>query len=330
MGNLIRLLTRSDGGADRSSDVFIDMEFAEPTEAEQAHYASAVAVLARTDEIMRSMREYPGAANEIRNALTDPNNEELQERAWASVQDLVRRLQEAYSFGQELETLISSLLESLCSAEKTAKEHLEQQQALFTQFALIIDFVIKFDEVKMKTPTMTNDLSYYKRVHRRHKTEGALSDEEVSKMSIFYAQHTPMMRLLTECTGAFMSAHKNLPVNTTSECLAAIADICRGLVANPDLRQRLKKPEETVPLCLRVMVGVCVLYDYVHPLGVFARGSLVDIRACIRVLRPDQHHQAQQPGEKQLCEALLNVLKYSTRTLNNPSTPKSLQALLSD
>lgn len=275
---------------------------------------------------MNSMRDYPGAAAEIRDALNEPNSSEVQQRAWESVQALVRRLQEAYSFGQELESLISALLESLCSAEQTAKEHLEQQQALFTQFALIIDFVIKFDEVKMKTPTMTNDLSYYKRVHRRFKAEGALSDEEVSKMSIFYAQHTPMMRLLTECTGAFMSAHKNLPVNTTSECLAAIADICRGLVANSELRQRLQKPEETVPLCLRVMVGVCVLYDYVHPLGVFARGTLVDIRACIRILKDDLH----LPGyNRQLCDALLNVLRYSTRTLNNPGTPKSLQQLLS-
>ena len=35
--------------------------------------------------------------------------------------------------------------------------------------------------------------------------------------------------------------------------------------------------EETVMFCLRVMVGVIVLYDHVHPVGAFCKSSTIDV-----------------------------------------------------
>lgn len=35
--------------------------------------------------------------------------------------------------------------------------------------------------------------------------------------------------------------------------------------------------EATVSFCLRVMVGVIILYDYVHPVGAFAKSSKIDV-----------------------------------------------------
>lgn len=35
--------------------------------------------------------------------------------------------------------------------------------------------------------------------------------------------------------------------------------------------------EDTVSFCLRVMVGVIILYDYVHPVGAFAKSSKIDV-----------------------------------------------------
>lgn len=35
--------------------------------------------------------------------------------------------------------------------------------------------------------------------------------------------------------------------------------------------------EETVSFCLRVMVGVIILYDHVHPVGAFAKTSKIDV-----------------------------------------------------
>lgn len=47
------------------------------------------------------------------------------------------------------EKVVVQLLDKLCSAEMSPREHLETQQALFKQFAEILDFVFKFDEIKV-------------------------------------------------------------------------------------------------------------------------------------------------------------------------------------
>ncbi len=35
--------------------------------------------------------------------------------------------------------------------------------------------------------------------------------------------------------------------------------------------------EETALFCLRVMVGVIILYDHVHPVGAFAKKAAIDV-----------------------------------------------------
>ena len=47
------------------------------------------------------------------------------------------------------EVTVQQLLRALCSNNMTPKQHLEQQQALFKQFAEILDFVLKFDDLKV-------------------------------------------------------------------------------------------------------------------------------------------------------------------------------------
>uniref|UniRef100_A0A183TGS3 CYRIA-B_Rac1-bd domain-containing protein n=1 Tax=Schistocephalus solidus TaxID=70667 RepID=A0A183TGS3_SCHSO len=62
----------------------------------------------------------------------------------------------------------------------------------------------------------------------------------------------------------------------TAFCLAAMAHICRGLLAKPCLRGRVTKAD-TLMLCLRVMTGVIILYDHVDPSGVFRKTSKLDV-----------------------------------------------------
>ena len=35
--------------------------------------------------------------------------------------------------------------------------------------------------------------------------------------------------------------------------------------------------EDTAVFCLRVMVGVIILYDHVHPVGAFAKKAAIDV-----------------------------------------------------
>ena len=47
------------------------------------------------------------------------------------------------------EAMVVDLLGVLCSDEMSSREHLEMQQALFKQFAEILDFTLKFDDLKV-------------------------------------------------------------------------------------------------------------------------------------------------------------------------------------
>ncbi|EPQ19006.1 Protein FAM49B [Myotis brandtii] len=54
-----------------------------------------------------------------------------------------------------------------------------------------------------------------------------------------------------------------------------MASVCRVMLETPEYRSRFTN-EETVSFCLRVMVGVIILYDHVHPVGAFAKTSKID------------------------------------------------------
>lgn len=59
------------------------------------------------------------------------------------------------------------ILWELCSGPLSPTQHLETQQALVKQFAEILDFVLKFDDMKMTNPAIQNDFSYYRRTVSR-------------------------------------------------------------------------------------------------------------------------------------------------------------------
>ena len=77
--------------------------------------------------------------------------------------------------------------------------------------------------------------------------------------------------------------------------------------------------EDTILFVLRVMVGVIILYDHVHPVGAFVKSSHIDVRGSIKVLK-------EQPPN--VVEGLLNALRYTTRHLNDVTTPKNIKSLL--
>ena len=132
--------------------------------------------------------------------------------------------------------MIPEILSQLCSSDLTPTQHLETQQALVKQFAEILEFVLKFDEYKvnslpasfflnfstykifqMTTPAIQNDFSYYRRMMSRQSLSsseagGAMiaGDEPVdsylaSRMSMFDAQPTPMLSVLSEAMTKFLS-----------------------------------------------------------------------------------------------------------------------------
>ncbi|ELT88316.1 hypothetical protein CAPTEDRAFT_148019 [Capitella teleta] len=326
MGNLLRVLYNRGDDSPTRVDIFVDFENAQATPEEQPTWSRVDAVLKYTGGILRELHQYKGASAEIREAISNPQNEFNQDRAWEAVVPLVSQLKKYHDFSIALEMVVQQLLAALCSNSMTPKQHLESQQALFKQFAEILDFVLKFDDLKMTNPAIQNDFSYYRRTLSRMKmTSGedidsnfAVNNETANRMSLFYAHATPMLKILSDTTAKFVSDNKDLPVENTTDCLSTMASICRVMIENPNYRSKFQN-EETIMFCLRVMVGVIILFDHVHPVGAFSRGSNIDMKSTIRVLKD------QTPAK---VEGLLNALRYTTKHLNDESTPRTTKSLL--
>nr|XP_018916474.1 PREDICTED: protein FAM49B-like [Bemisia tabaci] len=328
MGSLLSLLSRDESNccSYQKYDVFLDFENAQPTPDERLVYMEVQSVLEQCDIILDEIQCYKGAGKEIREAITTPT-EECQLRAWKTVMPLVAKLKRFYLFSTDLERIVPMILGELCSGNSTPTQHLDSQQALVKQFAEILEFVLKFDEYKMKTPAIQNDFSYYRRTITRQRMcdnefsrrDGKeVSNELANRMSLFYAHATPMLRALSDATSKFVCENPEIPIEQTTEMLSTMTKVCLRMLENPSLISQFER-EETRLLVLRVMVGLVILYDHVHPQGVFVKGNGVDVKGCIKLLK-------EQPSVRS--EGLLNALRYTTKHFNEESTPKYVRNLL--
>uniref|UniRef100_A0A493TBB6 CYRIA/CYRIB Rac1 binding domain-containing protein n=2 Tax=Anas platyrhynchos platyrhynchos TaxID=8840 RepID=A0A493TBB6_ANAPP len=336
MGNLLKVLTYNE--LDQGPNFFLDFENAQPTEAETAVWNQVNAVLEEAQGVLAELQSYTGAGQEIREAIQNPGDLRLQERAWSAVCPLVAKLKRFYEFSLRLgegseppfpppapppascappttsnsggphpggalprasvspagagvvtggalsaENALRSLLEALTSPPYAPTQHLEREQALAKQFAEILHFTLSFDELKMTNPAIQNDFSYYRRTISRNRinnlqldAESEVNNEMANRMSLFYAEATPMLKTLSNATTKFVSENKTLPIEDTTDCLSTMACVCRVMLETPEYRSRFTNTE-TLLFCMRVMVGVIILYDHVHPVGAFAKTSKIDV-----------------------------------------------------
>jgi len=326
MGNLLKVLNDK-SGKKTTADFFIDFEAAKPTPEEEAVYAKVKTVLDKSSSVLQELSEYRGAGEAIRMAISHPKDEAEQTAAWDAVCPLVSKLKAFYDYSAEVEAVLPELLHGLC--QDNPVESLEKKQALAKQCAEILSFVLKFDDLKMNNPAIQNDFSYYRRTLSRLKMQDPGSDdsavvnnEEANRMSLFYAYPTPMLRCVSEATTKFVSENKSIPIENTTDCLAMMSSICRIMTEQPEYYERFSSAE-TVQFCQRVMVASLILYDHVHLVGAFKKGSAIDIRATIKVLKL---HQGS--GQESFVNGLMNALRYTTKHLNDEDTPKNIKALL--
>ncbi|XP_076669693.1 CYFIP-related Rac1 interactor B isoform X2 [Andrena cerasifolii] len=307
MGKLLSLLARDESTCctPQKYDVFLDFENAQPSDIERETFEAVQRVLKNSESILEEIQCYKGAGKEIREAISAPT-EECQRKAYLTVAPLVAKLKRFYEFSLELERVVPKILGQLCSGNLSPTQHLETQQALVKQLAEILD--------------------YYRRTLTRAslaKQDNAEKDlvvgnELANRMSLFYAHATPMLRVLSHATITFLMDNEDVARENITETLGTMAKVCLRMLENPNLLAQFQR-EETQLFVLRVMVGLVILYDHVHPQGAFVKGSNVDVKGCVKLLKD-------QPPCKS--EGLLNALRYTTKHLNEENTPKNIKNLL--
>ncbi|NXS19207.1 FA49A protein, partial [Mystacornis crossleyi] len=255
---------------------------AQPTDRERVVWNQISAVLQDSESMLADLQAYKGAGQEIRDVCL------LMTVLWKQNQAKLDVFPAPFLFCASdfySEKALQSLLESLTCPPYTPTQHLEREQALAKEFAEILHFTLRFDELKMRNPAIQNDFSYYRRTISRN------------RINNMHVKATPMLKTLSNATTHFVSENKTLPIENTTDCLSTMASVCKVMLETPS---RFTS-EETLMFCMRVMVGVIILYDHVHPVGAFSKTSKIDMKGCIKVLK-------EQPPDS--VEGLLNALRY--------------------
>jgi hypothetical protein len=164
-------------------------------------------------------------------------------------------------------------------------------------FAQLLVVTLKFDRSKMMHPAIQNDFSQYRRALQKNNRHPGVpvNDIEANNISMFIAQATPIITALSTTLDAMQRSQKDV-----SKFLADFAHICCAFV------MRQNQPPELAVFALTAMTVSFVLYDNVSVMGVFGKGSLVDVRTCISQIKNLQ--DAENRG--MLCD----VLHFSTRS----------------
>ncbi len=245
-------------------------------------------------------------------AISKPS-EEAERSLWSELIPCVDSLQEFYEFSLQLEIMLESLIKILCQGDPI--ENIKQYQALARKFANVIHFAIVFDDLKMSKPDIQNDFSYYRRSLPKIKLQLGddgvkVQDDLANKMSLFYAYPTPMMRSIITAMTNFV-AQDNSKLQPISNCLSTMVNACINAVTQNSVNDK--------QFCLYVMVACLVLYDHVNEEGAFVKKSPINIKQVKKLIETDGGP---------IAEPLLNCLRYTTKHLNDESTPKGTRNLL--
>ncbi|ORX48913.1 DUF1394-domain-containing protein [Piromyces finnis] len=317
MGSLVSIIQNSN---DSGPDIILDFENAQPIPEEEQLYRYVVEILNRSNAILQSLRQYTGCGELIRKAISNPSPQ-TEEEAWVALCPSAVKLKKYYEFSQRIEDIFPRILFVLCKGNIT--ENLGKYQATTKKLADLLSFVLQFDDLKMTNPSIQNDFSYYRRLLSRiknnykiNKQNIPVNDELANRMSLFYAYSTPMFKAVTDATIAFVAPNSKSGVSAqqVSECLSLMTNICYNAVS----KYRVQS-QPMISFCLRVMVGCIILFDHIDQEGAFHRNSKINIKGCIRLIQGSAGVDA---------DSLLNTLRYTSKHLNDDSTPKNIKNLL--
>jgi len=311
MGSLFsRTPTESD-----LKDAYIDFENAKPkTSEEEAVYNDIQILLEESMEMVQSIKDYQGADTFIRQAISSPS-EESESAAWDAICPIVLKLKGFYDYSLKLNGAVPKILAVLARSPIGENGYPELSECMVKQFCDVVSFAFEFDGYKMRNPSIQNDFAYYKRRMARtgsNESDLPVNHELAALISMYYATATPMLTGICNSVQELFTK-SDLKVAKTLETMI---EVTIRMLENVETSSKLQSPEDTTKFILKVMTGLIIIYDHVHEVGAFSKKTHVDIRAAIAVL--------QNANE----DVLLDAIRYSTKHLNDDSTPPKIKQML--
>ena len=232
---------------------------------------------------------------------------------------------------------------------------IQEHMFLMLQLGKILDIVMRFDAEKIRSSSISNDISYVKRqVQVRQKNKAAavpdkfkeaVNIQTLERLSMFYINATPSLSNTISIT---RSSTNNPDVTAQQlELIVVFCKICKKILLSDGLRGNFKK-FNTIGMVQRIMVATALLYDHMSPAGVFCKESAITIKTIVEILQNEagiKSTRSKSMGKKSPSTSptnvrsdrasyrelqveagnLLTFLKYSSKHLNDASTPKAIQ-----
>jgi len=369
MGNLLSFVRslgdKSVSELDDKFRLFIDFEkdkIENPGEQKVHDLSVKVDVkIGESSEALKFLSSYgPGGSQIIKDAISKPGDPQIQEDAWEKMLPLIKNLLDLKQSYSALNQMIPEILGQMWETKKDRSssallEVFRERETLLIQLGKILDVNMKFDSLKMMAPSIPNDISYVKRqatLRRKDNQMTTVEPDQLGELSMFYIEHNPAMKSVIKTITEFFQA-----AESKSESLDLIVVFCKVCmkVLDTDIRAKFENVA-TVMMVHRIMVATALLYDNLHPDGIFVKDSPINIIIILELLEDEaglkRRRTRSRPQEKspvaegkkspdgmersssnastaaaELAEqasVLLNVLKYSNKHLNSPSTPKSV------
>uniref|UniRef100_A0A914Y667 CYRIA/CYRIB Rac1 binding domain-containing protein n=1 Tax=Panagrolaimus superbus TaxID=310955 RepID=A0A914Y667_9BILA len=303
----------------KSIDVFLDVEHINPTADEKQACEMVTNFLIRSEEVIKYLQDYKnGALNEMKHAFENPDKPEIQQQAFELLQHSFDQTKKCLEVAAHLKQIVPCILWSMVKGPLPLVEQLNVCQALCCQFSLIIDFVHRFDELKMNTPNVINDISFYRRMMNRADSVAQCSQsyniEEGNEVLFFFSEPTPMLKALVDSTKTFV-ANAELKIENTVDTLTCFVSVCRQMLERKSNVEKLSANSQN--FFTRVLVGAFILLDHTDPNGAFCRQSPIDVKSLVTVIKMNSTES----------EGLLSAMKFTSKNFNNPKTPKAIKAL---
>jgi len=290
---------------------------------ETAAFKKVQDLLDRKEKVYKAIEEYKGCQELARAAMSKPSDE-TEMAAFEGLLVAVDSIAKFYQFSKDMEKAFPELLKALAQGVKMPEKvcELNEYQALTNQLALIFNFTLAFDRVRMLRPNLSNDFSYYRRLlpkfnkHPRIKVK----DDEASGMALFTAEHIPMTTCLAKA-GAKAQELLIISQGKSSEgkigyVLSTMANSCLMLLKKDnEIKGNKGFTSKKRMFIAQAMTGSVVIFDHVDIAGSFHRRTPIAIKQIITMLKTKFSTEL----------SLLNAIRYSTKNFRD--APENIQSL---
>ncbi|KAF7627332.1 hypothetical protein Mgra_00009373 [Meloidogyne graminicola] len=197
-------------------------------------------------------------------------NKKNENNNYLLIEQFVLQVKELFELARKIEKIIPSFFEELCCDCPLVDEEICSEQILSKQFAKILEASIRFDTLKVITPTLQNAFSLFRRMcllkneeNNIYNLNAPLSDQ----IALFLSRPSPLFTALVNSTEHFIYRQKckELATSHLIEAFIVIYNVMKKMFYrlcqnNQEIHLNIDYRKEFL---LRSMMGILLITDHI-------------------------------------------------------------------